>query len=110
MSGKTNLFELKATRADDFKKSETFAAFDATTFSVEKTAESVKLVYGGFKKAGVESVVCTVRGSGTYVRWGISVRMTPGWALEETTYPRTLVSSVLGTDGGDDRFVYGTAK
>ena len=110
MSGKTNLFELKATRADDFKKSETFAALDATTFSVEKTAESVKLVYGGFKKAGVESVVCTVRGSGTYVRWGISVRMTPGWALEETTYPRTLVSSVLGTDGGDDRFVYGTAK
>ena len=110
MSGKMTLFELKATRADDFKKSETFAAFDATTFSVEKTAESVKLVYGGFKKAGVESVVCTVRGSGTYVRWGISVRMTPGWALEETTYPRTLVSSVLGTDGGDDRFVYGTAK
>ena len=83
MSGKTNLFELKATRADDFKKSETFAALDATTFSVEKTAESVKLVYGGFKKAGVESVVCTVRGAGTYVRWGISVGMTPGGATGE---------------------------
>lgn len=106
----TPLFALKATRADDFLKSVEVSAADAATCAVEPAPGGVRLVYGGFAKDGVRAVVCTVRGAGAYVRWGISVRMAEGWALEETTYPRLLVAPVLGSDAGDDRFVYGTAK
>ena len=60
--------------------------------------------------AADESVTCTIRGVGDSVRWGIAVKTAPGWALEETTYPRILVAKALGGDAGDDRFVYGTAK
>ncbi len=108
--GRTPLFLLKATRTDDFMRSVEIRASDAASFAVEPLADGVRLVYGGFKGEAVQSVVCTVRGVGAYVRWGISAQLADGWALEETTYPRVLVSSVLGSDAGDDRFVYGCAK
>lgn len=104
------LFYLKATRADDVAKSVEISAADAAACRVEPAADGVRLVYGGFRKEGVEAVVCTVRGVDASVRWGISVKMADGWALEETTYPHILVAPVLGSDAGDDRFVYGTAK
>lgn len=107
--GTTPLFYLKATRADDFMKSVEMSANDAATCAAEPTSDGVKLVYGGFK-SGIESVICTIRGVGDSVRWGIAVKTAPGWALEETTYPRILVAKALGGDAGDDRFVYGTAK
>ena len=108
--GTTPLFYLRATRVDDFTKSISVAASDAKTFTVEKTADGVKLVYGGFPQEAFVRVACTVRGAGAYVRWGIETELAQGWVLEETTYPRVLVSPVLGSDGGDDRAVYGCAK
>ena len=109
-TGRMPLFFLKATCADDFTKSVEVSAADAVTFRVEPAADGVRLVYGGFRKEGVRAVVCTVRGVDAFVRWGISVKMADGWALEETTYPHILVASVLGSDAGDDRFVYGGSK
>ena len=106
----TPLFRLKLTRVDDFTKSVAVSADDAETCTLGSGAPgAVRLVYGGFKE-GVLFVTCTAQGGDAYVRWRISVQTAPGWALEETEYPRLLVSSVLGSDGGDDRFVYGAAK
>lgn len=108
--GATPLFRLKLTRSDDFTKSVMVSPEDAETCTLEEGAKnSARFVYGGFKE-GVLFVTCTATGGGAHVRWGISVQTAPGWALEETEYPRLLVSPVLGSDGGDDRFVLGTAK
>ncbi|MGN0846418.1 MAG: DUF6259 domain-containing protein, partial [Kiritimatiellia bacterium] len=108
--GSTPLFLLKATRADDFQKSVEVSSADAGKVVQDQTADGVTLRYEGFRKDGVESVACTVRGGGANVRWGIAVKMKEGWALEETTYPRLLVAPALGSDGGDDRAVVGVAK
>ena len=106
----TPIFRLKLTRADDFTKSVVVTADDAETCALEEGAQNAaRFVYGGFKE-GVLFVSCTAQGGGTHVRWRISVQTAPGWAVEETEYPRLLVSPVLGSDGGDDRFVFGTAK
>ena len=111
----TPIFRLKLTRADDFTKSVVMTADDAETCSLEEGAQNAaRFVYGGFKE-GVLFVSCTAQGGGTHVRWRISVQTAPGWAVEETEveeteFPRLLVSPVLGSDGGDDRFVFGTAK
>ena len=108
--GSTPLFRLKLTRADDFTTNVVVTADDAETCTLEESAKgAARFVYGGFKE-GVLFVSCTAQGGGEHVRWRISVQTAPGWAVEETEYPRLLVSPVLGSDGGDDRFVCGTAK
>ena len=106
----TPIFRLKLTRADDFTKSVVVTADDAETCALEEGAQNAaRFVYGGFKE-GVLFVSCTAQGGGTHVRWRISVQTAPGWAVEETEYPRLLVSPALGSDGGDDRFAFGAAK
>lgn len=107
--GTAPLFDLKFTRTDDFAKSVSASSQKATAFRVERIADGVRLVYGGLCEACGE-VVCTVRGGGEYVRWGISADVKPGWALEETTYPKIRLTSCLGTSPEDDVFVKGSAK
>ena len=108
--GATPLFRLKLTRTDDFTKSVAVTADDAEKCTLEESGQNAsRFVYGGFKE-GVITVSCTAQGGGTYVRWRISVQTLSGWAVEETEYPRLLVSPALGGDGGDDRFVRGTTK
>ena len=103
------LFTLRLTRTDDFTKSAWVQASEAASFACEKTADGLKLTYCGLGEACAE-VVCTVRGGGELVRWGVAVTPKPGWALEETTYPRLLLSNGLGTSPDDDCFVVGSAK
>ena len=106
----SSLFRIKVTRTDDVTNSVWLTAADADTFTCETASSNlVRLVYGGFKE-GVTYVTCAVQGGGDSLKWGISAQIAPGWALEETEYPRLLVASALGNDGGDDRFVCGTAS
>lgn len=107
--GTPPLFDLKFTRVDDFTKSESVSASAASAFRVEPIDGGIRLVYGGLG-AVCDEVVCTVRGGGETVRWGIAVTAKPGWALEETSYPKMLLSACLGTSAADDAFVVGTAK
>lgn len=109
-SGGASIFHVKTTRTDDFSKSCNFTAADAKTFKIVQIADGARLIYGGFGKGGLERVECTAKGGGEYVRWSIEVEVAPGWALEETTYPRIVVTPSIGGAGADDRFVYGTAK
>lgn len=107
--GTTPLFALKLTRVDDFTKSVTVNSSLAKTCVCEKTAGSVRLVYKDLGEACAE-VVCSIRGVGDYVRWGITVTTRTGWALEETSYPRLLLSHCLGGSPNDDAYVVGSAK
>ena len=105
----SSLFRIKITRTDNVTNSVWITAADADTFTCETVSTNlVRLVYGGFKE-GVTYVTCAVQGVGDALKWGISAQIAPGWALEETEYPRLLASPALGSDGGDDRFVCGTA-
>ena len=103
------LFSLRFTRTDDFTKSVWVQASDAASCVCERTPDGLALTYRGLGEA-CEQVVCTVKGGGEMVRWGVSVTAKPGWALEETTYPRMLLSKCLGTSPDDDCCVIGSAK
>lgn len=106
----TPLFRVKVTRIDDVTNSVWLTADDANSFTCEAgPTNSIRLVYGGFAD-GATYVTCAVQGGGAALKWGISAQTAPGWVVEETEYPRLLLSPVLGSDGGDDRFVCGSAS
>ena len=70
--GRTALFGLSLCRTDCYTNMAYASADDASTFSTERLADGVRLVYG-FSGGAVEKVVCTVRapaGDGK-VRWRI---------------------------------------
>ena len=103
------LFSIKATRTDDYEKSVTVQPGKGTTCAMTPFEGGARLVYTGFGEA-VEKVVCTVRPDGRKLRWNIGVEPKPGWAIEQTAYPRILTAERIGACGADDAVVVGTAK
>ena len=109
--GRTALFGLSLCRTDCYTNMAYASASDATSFTVERLADGVRLVYG-FADGAVEKVVCTVRapaGDGK-VRWRIRTTARTGWSVTETRYPRIPLAPQLGTTGSDDACVLGLAK
>lgn len=102
------LFSMTLCRTDDFTR-QVVVGPERAKCRVEKTSEGARFVYTDLGEA-CRSVVCTVRGGGENLRWGISVEAAPGWALEKSSYPRLRVTDCIGSSAADDRFVYGTAK
>ena len=110
-NGRTALFGLSLCRTDCYTNMAYASASDATSFTVERLADGVRLVYG-FADGAVEKVVCTVRapaGDGK-VRWRIRTTARTGWSVTETRYPRIPLAPQLGTTGLDDACVLGLAK
>ena len=103
------IFWVKATRTDDFTKTASAEPVGKATCTVASEGAGVKLVYGELGEA-VEKVVCTVRPDGRKLRWNIRVEPKPGWAIEETAFPRIMTAERIGTAGEDDAMVTGTAK
>ena len=107
--GQVPLFEIKATRVDDYAKSVTVAPSAKTPVVRTQNGSAVELAYTGLGEA-VESVTCTVRPDGRKLRWNIRVAPKAGWAVEKTAYPRILTAERIGGRGEDDSVVAGTAK
>ena len=109
--GRTALFGLSLCRTDCYTNMAYASADEASTFSTERLADGVRLVYG-FSGGAVEKVVCTVRaptGDGK-VLWRIKTTARAGWSVTETRYPRIPLAPQLGTSGADDACVIGLAK
>lgn len=107
--GNANLLRMVLRRADSVTNCVEVNISDAKDFRLERMADGLRFVYGGFGAKPMREMSFTVRGGAgsNRLRWRCSASPTVGWMVCETLFPRIKFTSAIGGDGSDDAILTG---